>query len=335
MYKKKPLFLAILFALILTVSIFAAEEPLTNGIKQVVNAVISTQSGIKTTSEVLAAPNGFVVEGLVQNPLNITYAELYNYPQLSEVVTLQCVGAGQGGISVTYNWTGVPLFYLLNQAEVIPGDYRKVVFNATDGFSDSVPLDVAMNPTTILAIEANGTDLEQLTGFGSGYRVVLPCRWGYKWVQSIKQIIVVDYDYQGTYEQNGLSDEAFRPNCTMPQTNPPLQQFNVTKINQYTVEVLSNYSIESLDLESFSELNFTLQAPENTTGFFYVIFPQELLTGPYKVYVDNNPVPYSEINANRKVCLYLTYAENAQTIQIEETVSLSGGINLGRRPLMK
>lgn len=51
-------------------------------------------------------------------------------------------------------------------AKVIGGDYREVIFNASDGFSSSVTLETAMAPNSILALEADGTDLNNVHGFG-------------------------------------------------------------------------------------------------------------------------------------------------------------------------
>jgi hypothetical protein len=273
----------------------------------------------KTTNniQIEGAPEWFTIEGLVENRLNLTYTELRNFPLISEVTTLQCVGGGQGGISVNYNWTGVPLFYLLSMAKVISGAYREVVFNASDGFSSSVPLEVAMHPTSILALEANGTDLELINGFGGGYRVVLPCRWGYKWVKWIKQIIIVDYDYKGDYERKGLSDDAFRPNCTMPTTDPPFQTFNVTKKSQtYSVQALSNSSIESVSTIN-SSLILNVAGTEKTSGYIYITFTKELLKGPYQVYIDHNPTEYKITETESKLCLFFSYGHNSHTITIE------------------
>jgi len=287
----------------------------------------------KTNSELqsVQAPEWFVIEGLVENPLNLTYAELRNFPLLSEVTTLECAGSGGGvGWGVTYNWTGVPLFYLLSMAKVVSGTYREVVFYATDGFSSSVLLKTAMDPTSILALEANGTDLEQMEGFGSGYRVVFPCRWGYKWVKGINQIVVVDYDYKGRYEQVGYSDEAIRPNCAMPSTNPPIQTFDVTILRRYIVQVLSNSSIESFSFDHARGariLNFNVNGPEKTSGYFYVKFSRELLAGPYQVYVDQNPTECSQTDADGNIYLYFTYTHSTHTIEIEGTPSLLGDVN--------
>lgn len=272
----------------------------------------------------------FTIEGLVENPLNLTYAELKSFPLVSEVATLQCVGQ----INVTYNWTGVPLFHLLNLAKVVSGGYREVVFNATDDFSSSIRLETAMDPTTILALEANGTDLEQVRGFGSGYRVVLPCMWGYKWVKWIEQITVVDYDYKGTYEHLGYPDEAIRPYCTMPLINPPLQNFSATKIVEYRIQALTNSSIEHFSFKANTWLIFNITGPTETTGYFYVIFPRDLLAKPYKIFIDRHPIMFSQADVNGRIYLYFTYNHSSHTIEIEGSPvnSICGG---GRPPLLR
>ena len=265
--------------------------------------------------ESTGGPSSFTIEGLVENPLTISYDELKSFPILSEVTMLECVGSGQGGWSVTYNWAGVPIYYLLSLAKVTPGAYREVIFNATDGFSSSVPLEIAMHPTAILAFEANETDLENISGLGSGYRVVFPCRWGYKWVKWIKQIIIVDYDYLGTYERMGFSDEAIRPNCTIPYTSPPIQTFNATV--EYPVQALSNSTIESFTFRHDNQLVFNISGSEEANGYFYVKFPKELLRKPYQVYVEQNLVDYFQTDGGNHSYLYFSYAQNTHTIVIE------------------
>lgn len=293
-----------------------------------------TQSETENYSKSVESPEWFVIEGLVENPINLTYSELKNFPMLSEVTMLHCIGSGEGGMSVTYNWTGVPLFYLLNMAEIVPGNYREVVFNATDGFSSSVLLTTAMDPTSILALKANGTDLEQMSGFGSGYRVVFPCKWGYKWVKWVEKITVVDYDYKGYYEQYGLSDDAIKPNCTMPSTNPSLRTFNATNPQEFAVQVLSNSSIESFSYE-FDKMIFNVTGTEGSSGYFYVAFSKELLASPYQVYADGSIVNYSQTEAGDDVYLYFTYTHNGHMIEIYGTQLLESQSGSSRRPVSK
>jgi DMSO/TMAO reductase YedYZ molybdopterin-dependent catalytic subunit len=270
-------------------------------------------------------PLWFTIQGLVYHEVNLTYAELEGFPMVSEVVQLHCVGSGNGtnGPAVTYNWTGVPLFYLLNMAGVIPGTYRKVVFNATDGYSDSVPLDVAMDPTTILALKANGKDLRQVTGFGSDYRIVLPGRWGYKWVKLISQIVVVDYDYNGTSEKLGDSDLAMRPNVVMPQTSPPTLNFTVTGYEDDPISVLTNSTIESFNDYQENQLTFTITGPQGTSGYFYVTIPKQVLGEQYYVFVDQNQTSYTLTTTNDFAYLWLTYTNGIHNIEIEGTLMAS------------
>jgi hypothetical protein len=174
-----------------------------------------------------------------------------------------------------------------------------------------------MEPTTILAFEANGTDLEQITGLGGGYKVVLPCRWGYKWVKWIKQITIVDYDYKGTYERQGFSDEALRPNCTMPLTIPMSQNFSNMETGGQVVQALSNSSIVSFSFQDHRRLVFNVSGPLGTAGYFYDMFSTDLLKAPYEVFVDRNLTEFSQTTIDKRVYLYFTYAHGANTIEIE------------------
>ncbi len=286
-----------------------------------------SESGLRI-SVTSSVPSSFVIEGLVENRLNLSYLELYSFPMLSEVTTLKCVGSGNGtgGPMVNYNWTGVPLFYLLQKAKVIPGTYRRVIFNATDGFSDSIMLDIAMNPTTILALKANGTDLEQVTGFGSGYRLVLPGRWGYKWVKWIKQIIIVDHDYKGNYERWGLPDEALRPNFTMPITTPPVRNFTANSI-----QILTNGYMRSFNFRSDKNLVIEINGEPGTDGYLYVAFPKGLLADPYQVYVNQSRAAFSQIDTNSTVYIYVEYTGARSTIEIKGALQSSAGTGGGSR----
>ncbi len=160
----------------------------------------------------LEEPKELTVEGLVENPLKISYDELRNFPQVWEIVELWCV---EGYKVAKFNWTGVPLIYLLSKAK-LKDNAKEVLFYASDGFTSSITLREALDPTVILALEANGTILSEIVGREGGYRIILPCRWGYKWVTHISRIEVIDYDYKGLWESLGYSDEGRMPAC--PET---------------------------------------------------------------------------------------------------------------------
>ncbi|UCE38056.1 MAG: DUF4079 family protein [Thermoplasmata archaeon] len=176
---------------------------------------ISTQSEITPTNEffvvsISESPKIDVedwtlrVNGLVENPLNLSYDNITNFPSTSEIVTLQCV-AGPSG---TANWTGVRLKAVLDMAGILHNAHE-VIFYAADGYSSSLTLDYAQNPDVILAYKMNGETLPRDHGYP--LRLVAPGKYGYKWVKWITHIEVVDYDYKGYWESRGYDDEADIP----------------------------------------------------------------------------------------------------------------------------
>ncbi|UCE73990.1 MAG: molybdopterin-dependent oxidoreductase [Methanomassiliicoccales archaeon] len=141
------------------------------------------------------------VEGLVETPLNFTYENITSFPITSEVVTLKCVDGPQG----TANWTGVRLKAILDLVGISEGAREVVVFGE-DGYSSSLTIQEATSPDVILAYEMNGETLP--VDHGYPVRLVVPGKYGYKWVKWITHIQVVDYDYKGYWESRGWSDDA-------------------------------------------------------------------------------------------------------------------------------
>jgi hypothetical protein len=141
------------------------------------------------------------VDGLVENSLNLTYENITSFPIVSEIVTLKCVAGPQG----TANWTGVRLKALLDMAG-IRESAQEVVFYAADGYSSSLIISDATSPDVILAYEMN----EETLPVDHGYpvRLVVPGKYGYKWVKWINHIQLVDYDYKGFWESAGWDDDA-------------------------------------------------------------------------------------------------------------------------------
>lgn len=81
-----------------------------------------------------------------------------------------------------------------------------VVFRCADGYSDSIPVTAALDPSVILAIAQNGRPLTREHGFPC--RVRAPEVYGMKNAKWVKEIEVVGSDYNGYWEQRGWSDVA-------------------------------------------------------------------------------------------------------------------------------
>ncbi len=141
------------------------------------------------------------VDGLVEEPLSLSYNELKNLSQRREKETLTCVAL----VSAKGIWEGVPLKTVLEKAGVKNGAIY-VVFYAADGYSSAVPLKSAIKDNVVLAMKLNGQILTPKHEFP--LRLVYPGYYGYKWVKWINRIEVVNYEYRGYWESRGYSNEA-------------------------------------------------------------------------------------------------------------------------------
>lgn len=140
------------------------------------------------------------VTGLVTNPLNFSLTELTAMPQTNVEATIYCVDF-PNVVVATGKWTGIQLSTLFQQAGVLPSAI-KVAFYAADGYSTDLDLTSADQPNVILAYEKDGSPLTETL------RLVVPGRWGYKWISQVTSIVLVDYDFTGKWESQGYSDSA-------------------------------------------------------------------------------------------------------------------------------
>jgi hypothetical protein len=102
-------------------------------------------------------------------------------------------------------WEGVRMADLLERAGVKPG-VTKIVLHAYDDYTDSIHLSKALEPTTLVAVRMNNATLPD--GHGYPARVLVPGIYGMKHVKWLTQIEVVNYDFQGYWQQRGWSDAA-------------------------------------------------------------------------------------------------------------------------------
>jgi DMSO/TMAO reductase YedYZ molybdopterin-dependent catalytic subunit len=146
------------------------------------------------------------IDGLVERPGTFTYADLTSLPSYSDYYTLQCISNGVGGdLWGNAHWKGVRLVELLSRVGLKPG-IRKVVFHADDGYTDSIVLDAALRPDTLLAYEMNGAPLAKEHGYPA--RLLVPGIYGMKNVKWITRIELVDHDFKGYWMLRGWSDAA-------------------------------------------------------------------------------------------------------------------------------
>lgn len=147
------------------------------------------------------------VRGEVERPVTYTFETLQtSFPVIEEFAVLTCISNEVGGELIGHSrWGGVRLADVLDAAGVREGA-MDVVFYGADGYTDSIPLEIATHPTVILAVSQNGKPLTQAHGFPC--RVRVPAIYGMKNVKWLEGIEVVPRDFKGYWMQRGWSDEA-------------------------------------------------------------------------------------------------------------------------------
>ena len=130
------------------------------------------------------------ITGMVQNPIQINYAELTAKPLVEHMTTLTCVSNEVGGdLAGNALWLGYPIRELLAEAKPLAGA-DMVLSKSHDGWTASTPLSALTDPNreAMLAIGMNGEPLPIEHGFP--VRMVVPGLYGYvsatKWVTSLR-----------------------------------------------------------------------------------------------------------------------------------------------------
>ena len=151
------------------------------------------------------------VKGLVTKPLKLTLNEVKKAgPPVERYQTFECISNEVGGDLIgNAKWKAVRARDILSLAEVKPGA-KTIVWHAADGYTESIPLETAMDPVTLLAYEMNGAPIPQK--HGAPVRVLLTNRYGMKQPKWLIAIEVSDREYRSTkgyWEQQGWGQDAY------------------------------------------------------------------------------------------------------------------------------
>ena len=178
---------------------------------------------------------------LLEMPKTVVYAELY------------CDGA----LTTYGNWSGVPLSHLLTEALATP-EVGSLQFAASDGYRVNIPIDLAMQPTVIIAYEKDGQPLVE------GLRLIIPGANGAAWIALITSITMntAGADYPASVsvsvpKADNRPTQSISPSTQTPNPQPPTQtpstvpniaQGNVTLPNQPTITPQTTN--QSIDLQT-------------------------------------------------------------------------------------
>lgn len=139
------------------------------------------------------------VDGLVQQPQQLSLSTLGQLPQQEIVIRHVCVE----GWAAIVAWGGVRLADVLRLAEVSPlAGY--VAFESADGYFETWDLRTALHPQTLLATQMNGAPLPVANG--APLRLASPLKLGYKlskWITAIHVLDTLNPHRLGTWEDQG------------------------------------------------------------------------------------------------------------------------------------
>ena len=144
------------------------------------------------------------IDGLVDHPLTLSYADLQAYPQISQLMDLNCVE----GWNFTAKWTGPALSAIFADAGVQPGAVIAIFYTADvpEGYT-SLDLNYIDANNIILALKLNDITLPPDRGFP--FQVVAKSKFGYKWAKWVTRIeLSSDTNFRGYWESNGYNNNA-------------------------------------------------------------------------------------------------------------------------------
>ena len=136
------------------------------------------------------------IDGDVNAPVQLDYRTLRQLPSIEVTKTLECISNFTAECQLvpfgcdlisTAVWRGVPLKDVLELAGGPRLGVTTVTLVAADEFTSAIPIEVALDPTTVLSYEMNGQPLPYEHGYPA--RVLSSGRYGYKsakWITGIR-----------------------------------------------------------------------------------------------------------------------------------------------------
>jgi DMSO/TMAO reductase YedYZ molybdopterin-dependent catalytic subunit len=156
-----------------------------------------------------------VIDGEVGRTIQIEYMSLRNLPAVEVTKTLECISNfvaqcelapfGCDLIS-TARWRGVRLSDLLELAGGVRAGVVSLAVIGADEFTTALPIDVALDPDTLLVYEMNGEVLPREHGYPA--RILVPGRYGMKNAKWVVALRAMSREFVDWYGQRNWSRQA-------------------------------------------------------------------------------------------------------------------------------
>ncbi len=155
------------------------------------------------TPEVATDRWRLTVDGAVETPLTLSFADLLGLPQVDVDADFHCV-TGWSVLDVAFR--GVRLETIAALARPT-ADATHVMCHGYDGYSTNLPLEEALKPDVLLVHAVDGKPLAAARG--GPVRIVVPQLWAWKGAKWVSRLEVLTHDRRGYWEIRGYSNTAY------------------------------------------------------------------------------------------------------------------------------
>jgi len=148
------------------------------------------------------------IKGLVEHPLELSYADIRKLPPVKQTLTLECISNSPDGSAISNaDWVGTRLKPILDRARVRP-EARYVAMRAADNYYVGAPVAEITREENFLPYLMNGEPLPREHGFP--VRLFIPGKYGMKQPKWITEIEFLPVGFRGYWEERGWSHTAWR-----------------------------------------------------------------------------------------------------------------------------
>ena len=169
------------------------------------------------------------VNGLVQNPATYRFPDLKGFNNVVQETTLMCISNGlDAGLISNAVWKGMTLRDLIDPAGPM-ADAQRVRLFGVDNYTDTIPLEKALEPTTLLVWEMNGRSLPDRHGYP--LRAIVPGYFGEKHVKWLTRIELTTADVKGFYEAQGWGPDFITPTRSRIDVPDHESRFSLRQVN--------------------------------------------------------------------------------------------------------
>jgi DMSO/TMAO reductase YedYZ molybdopterin-dependent catalytic subunit len=144
------------------------------------------------------------IDGLVEHPQELTFAQLEALPRAQQVSDFHCV---TGWSVPDVQWAGVRFADLLAAAKPTAKATAIEFISAEEPYVDTLTLAQANRPDAMLAYEMDGRPITR--EHGAPARVVMPQMYGYKGTKWVARLRLVAHASDGYWEQRGYDRDAW------------------------------------------------------------------------------------------------------------------------------